>query len=76
MIFNVSKPDTFFTDIGLFQKKNPNKVGLRIYFSEKPPFKILDLSLYLKKFQRKRAFISGNSANLCDTPFGNSKVKN
>ena len=29
----------------------------------------LNLSLYHKKFQRKQAFIPGNSAKLCDTPW-------
>ena len=40
--------------------------GWRIYFSEKPLLEILDLSLYPKKFWRKKAFIHENSTNLCD----------
>ena len=50
----------------------PEKIqtgGLRIYFSEKSPLEILDLSLYPKKLHRKKTFTPGNSANLCDIPW-------
>ena len=56
---------THKTFIGLFQKKS-KQGGLDILFW-KSPLEILDLSLYPKKFQRKKAFTLGNSVNLSAT---------
>ena len=51
--------------IGLFQKK----WGVEDILFWKAPLGSLDLSLYPRKFQRKKVFTPGNSANLCDTPW-------
>ena len=61
-----SKLQTKFTMLD-YSGKNPNRWVEDILF-RKPALKLLDLSLYPKKFQRKQAFTPGNSAKLCDTP--------
>ena len=61
-----SKLQTKFTMLD-YSGKNPNRWVEDILF-RKPALKLLDLSLYPKKSQRKQAFTPGNSAKLCDTP--------
>ena len=53
-------------NIGLSQEKSEQ--GDEGFTFLKIPLKFLDLPLYTKKFQRKQAFIRGNSTKLCDTP--------
>ena len=57
-----------------YSRKKSNKASWGYTFL-KSPLEYLDLSLYPCKFKTKKAFTTGNSANLCDTP-GNSKVEN
>ena len=51
----------------LFQKKS-KQGGVEDILFWKAPLEILGLSLYPKKFRRKKAFTLGNSVNLCDAP--------
>ena len=52
-----------------FSRKNPNRVGVDdIDTLLESPLEILDMSLYPKKFRRKKAFTPGNSTNLRDNP--------
>ena len=61
---------------GLFQKKSKQgEQGVEDILFWKALPEILDLWLYPKKFQRKKAFTPGNSANLCDTPLEIPKWK-
>ena len=53
-----------------FSRKNPSRGGVEdIDTLLKNPLEILDMSLYPKKFRRKKAFTPGKSANLCDNPW-------
>ena len=53
-----------------FSRKNPNRGGVEdIDTLLESPLEILDMSLYPKKFRRKKAFTPGNSANLFDNPW-------
>ena len=60
---------------GLFHKKSKQGWGVEDILFWKAPLESLDLSLYPKKFQRKKAFTPGNSVNLCDTPWKIPKWK-
>ena len=51
-----------------YSRKYPNR-GVEDILFWKASLEILDLSLYPKKFQRKKAFTPWNSAKLCDTPW-------
>ena len=56
----------------------PEKIqrgGIEDILFWKAPLEILDLSLYPKKFQRKKAFTL-EILQICVTPLGNPKVKN
>ena len=57
-----------------YSRKKSNRASWRYTFL-KSPLEYLHLSLYPCKFKTKKAFTTGNSAKLCDTP-GNSKVEN
>ena len=53
-----------------YSRKNPNR-GLRIFFSEKPPLEILDLSLTPRNFGEKK-LLPLEVLQICVTPLGNS----
>ena len=53
-----------------FSRKNPNRGGIEdIDTLLESHVEILDMSLYPKKYRRKKTFAPGNSANLCDNPW-------
>ena len=64
--------DETHLSVGLFQKKS-KQVGLRLYFSEKPPLKFLDLFF---RNSRENKLSPLKILKNCVTSLGNSKVKN